>query len=224
MLEIIPAILEVKPERIIKQLDLILPHVNVVQLDLCDGNFVKDVTWPFSYDLSFNALHTLQAYMQNLQLDIMAKEYNPRFMNALYPQSALIHWNSFNENEVGSLQFETLQTINGLGLAVPATLNQFQIERVVEFLHNNNAFTYIQVMGIAVRGRQGQKWYPAALDVVKAFKKLLPHMLIQMDGAMNFETIPLAHAAGVERFVVGSALFGVSDPVTRLKELQNIVI
>jgi ribulose-phosphate 3-epimerase len=61
-------------------------------------------------------------------------------------------------------------------------------------------------------GFGGQKFMPAMLDKCRAIKqRLTPAQRLEIDGGINAETIGLARQAGVDWFVVGSALFDAKD-------------
>src|SRR5271154_4804508 len=56
MAEIIPAILPKNYEDLKNKIALVRGVAPVVQIDICDGNFVPSITWPFlskSYDETF---------------------------------------------------------------------------------------------------------------------------------------------------------------------------
>lgn len=61
-------------------------------------------------------------------------------------------------------------------------------------------------------GFGGQKFMADQLAKCRAIRPLLkPHQILEIDGGMNADTIGLARSAGVDWFVVGSALFDARD-------------
>ncbi|MCS7033052.1 MAG: ribulose-phosphate 3-epimerase [Phycisphaerae bacterium] len=61
-------------------------------------------------------------------------------------------------------------------------------------------------------GFGGQKFMPAMLEKARRVRPLLkPHQKLQIDGGIGPSTIRQARAAGVDWFVVGSALFEAKD-------------
>lgn len=71
-------------------------------------------------------------------------------------------------------------------------------------------------------GFGGQKFMPAMLDKCKVIKPLLlPHQRLEIDGGMAADTIGATRAAGVDWFVVGSALFGAKDRRAEIAALRR---
>jgi ribulose-phosphate 3-epimerase len=71
-------------------------------------------------------------------------------------------------------------------------------------------------------GFGGQKFMPAMLDKARAIKpKLKPHQRLEIDGGINADTIGQARQAGIDWFVVGSALFDAPDRVVAVAEMRN---
>ena len=64
-------------------------------------------------------------------------------------------------------------------------------------------------------GFGGQEFQPAVLDKIRALRAELARRglstIVQSDGGINEQTIARFAAAGVDAFVIGSALFGTSD-------------
>ncbi|MBP7770877.1 MAG: hypothetical protein KA066_03150 [Candidatus Pacebacteria bacterium] len=81
-------------------------------------------------------------------------------------------------------------------------------------------YDYVQVMGIAVEGSQGQPPDPQALELVRALRQAYPSMLIQVDGAVAPRARELVEA-GASRLVVGSAIVNADNPKAAHKELYN---
>ena len=81
-------------------------------------------------------------------------------------------------------------------------------------------YDYVQVMGIAQEGSQGQPPDERAVGLVRALREAYPSMLIQVDGAAAVRAQELAQA-GVSRLVVGSAIVTADNPKAAHKELYN---
>jgi ribulose-phosphate 3-epimerase len=75
-------------------------------------------------------------------------------------------------------------------------------------------------------GFGGQKFMEAMMDKVRKTRKIIGDrpIWLQVDGGISLETIEIAHEAGADTFVAGSAVFNSPDPaemVTRLRELAE---
>ncbi len=70
-------------------------------------------------------------------------------------------------------------------------------------------------------GFGGQQFMPAMLEKVRAIRKRLRRdQRLEIDGGMHAETIRLALDAGVDWFVVGSAIFDKPDRAAAISELR----
>lgn len=81
-------------------------------------------------------------------------------------------------------------------------------------------YDYVQVMGIAQEGSQGQPPDERAADLVRALRASHPSLLIQVDGAVAPRIEQLAEA-GASRLVVGSAIVSADDPKAAHKALYT---
>ena len=79
---------------------------------------------------------------------------------------------------------------------------------------------YVQVMGIATEGSQGQPPDGRAVALVRSLRAAYPTILIQVDGAVAPRARELVEA-GASRLAVGSAIVNADDPSAAYKELYN---
>jgi ribulose-phosphate 3-epimerase len=71
-------------------------------------------------------------------------------------------------------------------------------------------------------GFGGQKFMVDQLDKCRVVRsRLRPEQILEIDGGMNADTLPLARAAGVDWFVVGSALFDADDRGSFVKQVVS---
>lgn len=59
------------------------------------------------------------------------------------------------------------------------------------------------------------------MEKVKALRKINELLPIEVDGGINDETIEVAAAAGVNRFVTTGFLFGLNTPAEQFKLLEQ---
>ncbi len=78
--------------------------------------------------------------------------------------------------------------------ATPALLKEFK-----------GLYDYVQVMGIARVGFQGQPFDVRALDTVANLRAVYPNLFIQVDGGVKPDNFKKVLDAGANRIVVGSA-------------------
>ena len=82
---------------------------------------------------------------------------------------------------------------------------------------------YVQFMGVAVIGKQGEPFDPRVLRKISEFKKKYPEMTIQVDGGVSLATAPSLLIAGVDRLVIGSALWKNQDIAAEIEKFQEAV-
>lgn len=70
-------------------------------------------------------------------------------------------------------------------------------------------------------GFGGQKFMEPMLEKVRRIKERAPHILVEVDGGINPQTISACAQAGVDICVAGTGVFRASDPAQALKNLQS---
>ncbi len=60
-------------------------------------------------------------------------------------------------------------------------------------------------------GFGGQSLIPYCLEKIRNLRAIKPNLQIEIDGGVNLETLPLAKKAGVDIFVIGSAIFSAKN-------------
>ncbi len=113
----------------------------------------------------------------------------------------------------------TAREIKKLGCHVGITLNPATpVERLWPALDEVNM---VLVMSV-VPGFSGQKFMPEVLEKVRQIKRRLrPDQRIEIDGGIKLETITEAREAGVDWFVVASAIFDEKDRAGAIRGLKE---
>lgn len=217
MAEIIPAILpksyEYLKERLTR-LGVVVFSPTTVQIDIADGKFVPNTTWPKITEAD-NHFAALLAEKEGLpewgkfdfEFDLMVAE----------PARAIADWIHVGASRVvvhlealsGHGQFNEIRKLYAgaveLGLAVGLDA---PFPALAPFLA---AADFVQVMGIAKIGFQGQPFDERAIVLVENLRRGYPDLKISVDGGVNLETAPALLRAGASRLVVGSALWESDD-------------
>lgn len=206
MAEIIPAILP----RSYEELEAGLAHLQgiapLVQIDLVGTNVLKDREAPplwEEFDFEFDIM------LPNAAAEVV------RCME-LGASRIVVHAHSVNAREAA--QF--LQQYRGGAYPIDvgvAIASHGELEELQKF---EGLFDYIQVMGIAHVGKQGEPFDERALDTVKTIREAYPAVVIQVDGAAATHPEELVQA-GADRLVVGSAIINAANPKETLLSLYN---
>ncbi|MFA6524154.1 MAG: hypothetical protein WC264_00075 [Candidatus Paceibacterota bacterium] len=238
-MEIIPAILSRNYEDMKNKIALVRGILPVVQIDLCDGIFVKTVTWPFlsraesrdfienELDEHFQRILNEQEGMPfwediDFELDLMVSDAVSNFdiYTKLAPKRIVFHIEA-----VGDLN-EFKDFIEGIdvyirdaiqiGIAINTTTPIEQIFSLV------NSVDFVQCMGIEKIGFQGQPFDERVLNNIKILKEKYPDLIISVDGGVNFETAQKLLEAGADRLVAGSLLLKAEDIRETISVLENL--
>ena len=231
MIEIIPAILSKNYEDLKNKIALVRGIVPIVQIDICDGVFVQNKTWPFSTggaeDINFHRIMNEEEGMPfwediDFELDLMVSDAIKNFdiYTKLGPRRIIFHIEA-----VGDLKNfkDFLEGIDvyirdeiQFGLAINTTTSVEKIFPLVNYVD------FVQCMGIEDIGFQGQDFDERVLNQVKALRKEFPDLIISVDGGVNFKTAPELVEAGASRLVAGSLILKSTDIRETISELENL--
>ncbi len=81
---------------------------------------------------------------------------------------------------------------------------------------------YVQFMGIARIGRQGQPFDRRVFEKVRVFRSRHPEISVQVDGGISLDSAKKLVALGVSNLVVGSALLRARDPAATFAEFEAL--
>lgn len=226
MIQIIPAILPQTFADIRTAAQKIAGHAPRAQIDIVDGVFAPNKTWPYVNDdrdfifekLSKEDMGLPEWSRLEYELDMMIEKpadvYEAWISAGI---STLIpHLESAPEAELAHIMKGARARGVGFGIAVLPTTPTSAIERWF------NDADFIQVMGSPTIGRQGTPLEEVALDRIRDIKRVHPACVIAIDIGVNTETIPTLIGVGVTKFVAGSAIWKSDDPISALKALQSL--
>lgn len=217
--------------------------VEKIQVDICDGEYVKNVSWPFT-EISKNDFANLykkkeldifmpQMYDVSYTADLMC--VNPQnYIETLVQygfEDLIFHYGALMLNP--NIQEEIVDIY---GLCQKYDLKMFlavkvndDIDKFIKYaahLKNINFIVGVQVMGIENIGLQGQKFDERSLDIVKRVSKEIKqgdeNFQILFDGGINEETLEKVKEAGVDVFCVGHLLTD-GDFTNNLKYIKKNV-
>lgn len=217
---IIPAVLPSGYEALVSSLSHLRHSASMVQIDVCDGKFVPSVTFPFARgdDPFWKNMHTQNDGLPfweefDFEADVMVSnpEVVAREWISAGVSSLIVHAKSSNTLE--SLIDECVPLVS-VGLAVPSR------SRASEYTALVSKVSFVQVMGIARVGFQGEPFDEHALETIADFKKTFPGVPIQVDGGVSLSTVRSLVEAGARRLVSGTfvlSALSASEAVEQLK-------
>ena len=184
-----------------------------IHVDVMDGHFVPNLTMgPFIVAACRQAT--------NLPLDVHLMVEEPEKLVEAFAGAGAsgltIH------PEASRNLHRTLQTIRSLGCKPGVAVNPGTPAEVVKpVLHRVDLVLVMTVNP----GYSGQSFLPEALPKVRQIRDWLdeinPEALVEVDGGINAETLPLVRDAGAQAFVAATAVFKHPDGIAAgLKALK----
>lgn len=222
MIDIIPAFPPTSFEDVEEHLGRIRGAAPLVQLDICDGQFVKNKTWPLNPadQARFAQIVKGEEGMPhweefNFEIDLMVQNpetHLPAWVAAGI-ERAVVHLESKHDwDAVAHAAGDVVE----LGLAID--LNP-PFEKLHSYVTRVN---YIQIMGIASLGISGEPLDERVYTLIEKVRSDFPDVTIQIDGGVTFDNAQALLDAGADRLAVGSQIFNEDNAVATIEELQNL--
>lgn len=236
MTEIIPAVMPKNLEDLMEKTGLFVGVVPLIQLDLMDGVFVQERTWPYDYHGEEQIVQMthgggLPHWKEiGFELDLMIDrpERTLERWLALSPKRLIFHIES--TDRMASV-LEMLAKYHGyveVGLALDtATPNEMLIPYLeARSAEGNPLVDFVQCMGIARIGYQGEPFDDRVLGRLQQLRERYPDLVLSVDGGVGFDTAGALLAAGANRLVSGSAILksgDVRDAITHFEAIARDV-
>jgi len=216
MTQIIPAVIPKSLEHLTTTLATIASFTHDVQIDIVDGKFVPFTSWPYTEKTSPRDMKRLiQDFVVEVDLMIHGSEHVIEEYAEAGVKRVVVHLEStLNLKAILALKekyaFE-------LGFSIS---NDTDIRALTSVIHFAD---YVQLMGLAKIGSQGQPFDTRVLTRIAELKDLYPSTPISIDGSVNTETLPQLRDAGADRFVAGSSILSADEPHVAYASLVALV-
>jgi ribulose-phosphate 3-epimerase len=232
MKAVIPAILEKNFSEIKNKLTFLRGRTECVQIDICDGIFVSNQTWPFASggfnDVDFQKIINEEEGLPfwddlNFEFDLMVADAVENFdiYMKLGPKRMIFHLGAQKnlsefEHFLEGLDMYIRDNIE-IGLAFKPSDD---LSVVSKFSHKVD---FLQCMGIDEDGFQGEKFDEKVLVNMKYLKENLPGIVLSVDGGINLGNAEMILKAGADRLIVGSSIWKNPDPIGALQNFQSLI-
>lgn len=224
--EVIPAVMPATFDELQSSALLVRHTIDTIQIDIMDGEYVKAISWPFSFshqlkDIQHDefALPLWEEMNYELDLMVVTPEKDLSMWLSLGASRIVFHYASVHDwNPISKID-QVMRNFVTVGVAI--TLHD-PIEEVYKLL-DDGIVDFVQIMGIARIGYQGEPFVFEVLELVSKLRQKYPKLPISVDGGVNTRTILQLSNAGVNRFVVGSAVFGGGIPAENIENLYDIL-
>jgi ribulose-phosphate 3-epimerase len=234
--EIIPAIMPESFEDFTEKAGRVANIVPLAQLDIMDGKFVPSRSWPYSEGGVGKEPH-FQALMKqdeglpfwnvlDYEIDLMISEPE-KHIDEWLPLGAsrlIFHIESIQDkaaffaHDIFAPEARKIgaDTVIEVGLALNPDTPISEIEPYIEKID------FVQCMGIAKIGFQGEPFDERVLSQINSLKVKYPNLTISVDGGVSVDTAHDLNAAGATRLVSGSAVFDADDVGVAVEALKRV--
>ncbi|HCX28010.1 MAG TPA: hypothetical protein DHI91_02620 [Candidatus Portnoybacteria bacterium] len=233
MAEIIPAIIAKNFENLQDKIKSVEPWVAAVQLDVMDGIFVPNKTWPFNSSREAGLAQGKPSDLENLDTKLFLEAHLMvdapyRVLNEWLTSKVkriILHWEALdnpkikNQNEKPQFKIQNLiKETRNAGKQFGLALN---LETPIEVLESYiDDLDLVLLMGVNP-GFAGQEFQNEVIPKIKQLRQKYPSVKIEVDGGVGPSNIREVYEAGAELLVVGSAVFGQSDIGQVIKTLES---
>ena len=228
MTEITPAILVGDFNELNEKLAKFVNITNLVQIDICDGNFVSTISWPMgprdreSVQSVLDEENGLPFWEQlDFEFDLMVLNAHKQFdfFARLGAKRIVFHLEAETEDSFK----EFLESLDPyfkdnieIGIAINTTTDIIKLGPFINYVD------FVQCMGVEHIGHQGEEFDERVLTQIKDLKIKYPELKISVDGSVNENTASKLIDAGATRLVIGSALLQNYDIRETFKYFQNL--
>jgi ribulose-phosphate 3-epimerase len=231
MTAIIPAILPSSREDLEQKLGMLSGLVDAVQVDSVDGKFATPATWPYlKKDQPDNySQDDPMPYLGEIHYEIDLMTSDPERLAGEWisagAERLVFHVESSHNlqkiiTDLGARYGHAKDFAPGL-LSLGIAFNiETDLALMAPFME---IVDYVQFMGIATIGKQGQPFDPRVLRKIMQCRQKYPEVLIQVDGGVKLENARDLLTAGVNRLVVGSALWKGASIKEELQKFTELV-
>ncbi len=200
MVKVIPAILATNEKELNFKLNRLKDYKKLIQIDVCDGKFVRNKT------VSLNYLNKIK---NDLELHLMVK--NPSAMKTFPKKTKSIIFHIEAEKNPEQL-IKRLKSKYSVGIALNPETSINKIKKYLSIVDK------ILVMTVH-SGFGGQKFLTSQLKKIKQLRKLT-RKPIEVDGGINDKTAKLAKKAGATEMAVGNYILMSENPKKTIEHLH----
>ncbi len=211
---IIPAIIPQSYKDLVR-LTTILSGVPEVHVDVVDGKFVPSISWPYKENDDVSQAYELLRPF-SLEVDLMVEHplLAARAWLKAGADQLIFHVETIEANVLENFTHQHDVTI---GVAISSATPLENLYPYLPFVE------YVQVMGIATIGVQGQLFDTSVIERIKTIQAQYPTMPISIDGSVNATSLLELKHLGLHRYIAGSAIVGTENPHEAYRTLTHLV-
>lgn len=230
---VVPAVLPSSYKELEKDLALFakIPSVSRVQIDVVDGRFATPASWPYSAPEELQRM--LKSGEMLPRLDRIEYEIDLMTLDVEHAASAWLTLGAtrliFHAETVTDLPrlFASARARYGAGAGFVPGLISFGLAlniasdlALIEPCLGEIEF--VQFMGIAKIGRQGQPFDQRVFEKIRVFHSRHPEVPLQVDGGVSLDSAKKLAALGVSALIVGSGILRATNPAAAFAAFEAL--
>ncbi len=230
---VVPAVLPSSRQELEEKLALLarIPSVSRIQIDVVDGRFATPASWPYTVpgELEEMAAHgTMLPSPDRIEYEIDLMCFDALLAAEPWLTMGASRLTFHTESAVDLAQFlASVRKRYGSGAGFAAGLISYGLALNIEssFALVRSCIgeiKYVQCMGIAKIGRQGEPFDERVFKKIETFRTMYPTLPIQVDGGVSLQNAKKLLALGVSNLVVGSALVHARNPARAFAEFEAL--
>ena len=204
---IIPAIIAKNQGEMEEKINLVKNYVEVIQLDVMDGEFVPNESLNFDFKLPSTKCGFEAHLMTKNPWEWVEKHYKK-------VDTILVHVESVNDHQ------GIIKLVKSKNKRIGFVLNPgTTVEQIMPYLDQID-----QVLIMTVNpGFYGSSFIPETLKKISKLRRVKPQLDLEVDGGINDKTIGLADKAGANMFVSGSYIVQAAMVEKAVDSLKKII-
>lgn len=230
---VVPAVLPASKQELEEKLALLarIPSVSRIQIDIVDGKFATPASWPYNAPTELQAMVERGEMLPHLdrlayEIDLMCidVEHAAGEWLALGATRLTFHAESttdlprllaFARTHYGSGDGFASNLVS-YGVAINIASDLALIEPCI------GEVEYVQFMGIARIGQQGQPFDRRVFEKIRVFRTKHPEIAVQVDGGVSLQNAKKLIALGVGNLIVGSGIIRSANPATAVAKFEAL--
>lgn len=221
MTQVIPAIITKNFKHLEDKIVLVKDYCDFVQVDITDGKFTFNMTWPYTGDQGeFAALLSEEKGLPfwdevDYEFHLMIEK----------PEEVVDQWIKIGASRI-IVQYEAVTDMQHIidqckvaqvqiGIALKPSTDIGVLDEYIEHID------CIQCMGNEELGRHGSPLDLSVLEKIKTLREKYPEMNIAIDIGVHPDTASSLVDAGVDTLVAGSAIFDVENIAEAIENLRE---
>ena len=223
---VVPAVLPASKRELEERLRLLgnLLPVARIQIDVVDGQLAAPASWPYTAP---EEIQTMVGRSEMLpSLDRLEYEIDLMCFDAVGGAESWLALGAtrltFHPESSADLPKYFAEARNRLGRFITFGLALNLDSSLALVRHCADELGYVQFMGIAHIGRQGEAFDERVFEKVKTFRQMYPDVPVQVDGGVSLTNAIKLVSLGVTNLVVGSSILKADDPLVAVEKFEAL--